>query len=105
MGKLRGEDEVIVLTGKDKGRRGRVRQVLGGKLLVSGVNMVKKHTKPNPQQGVSGGIVEQEMPIQASNVAIFNPATERADRVGYRIEGGVKHRVFKSSGEPIDGQS
>ena len=102
MGKLKREDEVIVLAGKDRGRRGKVRQVLDGKLLVSGINLVKKHAKPNPQRGVSGGIVEREMPIQASNVAIFNPATEKADRVGYRIEDGVKRRIFKSSGEPID---
>lgn len=101
--KIKRDDEVIVLAGKDKGKRGKVRQVLdNGKLVVSGVNMVKKHTKPNPQAGVAGGIVENEAPIQASNVAIFNPTTSKADRVGFSVEGDRKVRVFKSSGEVID---
>jgi len=101
--KIKSDDEVIVLAGKDKGKRGKVRQVLGGnKVIVTGINMVKKHTRPNPQAGVAGGIVEREAPIQVSNVAIFNPGTNKADRVGFKIEGGRKVRVFKSSGEVID---
>ncbi len=101
--KIRSDDEVIVLAGRDKGRRGKVRAVLAdGRLLVDGINVVKKHTRPNPQRGVAGGIVEREAPIQASNVAIFNPATNRADRVGFKLDGAGKKRVFKSSGEAID---
>jgi len=107
MGKIKCDDEVIVLAGRDRGKRGKVRKVLAGdRLLVSGVNMVKKHTKPNPRLGVAGGIVQKEAPIHASNVAIFNPATNRADRVGYRIESDAdtdtRVRVFKSSGDAID---
>ena len=102
MRKIRRDDEVIVLTGKDKGKRGKVQQVLDdSRLLVTGVNMIKKHTKPNPQMGVAGGIVEKEAPIQVSNVAIFNPATGKADRVGFKVEGDTKTRIFKSSGEAI----
>lgn len=101
--KIKRDDEVIVLAGKDKGKRGKVRKVLdNNKLIVSGVNMMKKHTKPNPQAGVAGGIVESEAPIQASNVAIFNPETSKGDRVGFKIEGDRKVRVFKSNGEVID---
>ena len=100
--KIKRDDEVIVLAGKDKGKRGKVRKVLdNNKLIVAGVNMVKKHTKPNPQMGVAGGIVEQEAPIQVSNVAIFNPSTNKADRVGFKVEGDDKVRVFKSNGEVI----
>jgi len=103
MAKIKRDDEVIVLAGKDKGKRGKVRRVLGdNRLLVAGVNMVKKHQRPNPQLGVQGGIVEQEAPIQVSNVAIFNPATSKADRVGFKVEGEHKIRVFKSTGEAID---
>ncbi len=103
MRKIKRDDEVIVLAGKDKGKRGKVRRVLGDdRLIVTGVNMVKKHTRPNPQMGQPGGIVEKEAPIQASNVAIFNPATSRADRVGFKLEGGSKVRIFKSSGDAID---
>jgi large subunit ribosomal protein L24 len=103
MGKIKRDDEVIILTGKDKGKRGKVQKVLdNNKLLVSGVNMIKKHTKPNPQMGVAGGIVEREAPIQVSNVAIFNPTTNKADRVGYKLDGDDKVRVFKSNGEAID---
>jgi large subunit ribosomal protein L24 len=102
MFKIRSEDEVIVIAGKDKGKRGKVRRVLSEKhLIVSGVNMMKKHTKPNPQAGVAGGIVESEAPIQISNVAIFNPDTSKADRVGFKVEGDRKVRIFKSSGEEI----
>jgi large subunit ribosomal protein L24 len=101
--KIKRDDEVIVLAGKDKGKRGKVRKVLNdSRLVVSGVNMVKKHTRPNPQAGVAGGIVEKEAPIQVSNVAIFNPATNKADRVGFKVEGDKKIRIFKSNGEAID---
>jgi large subunit ribosomal protein L24 len=102
--KIKRDDEVIVLAGKDKGKRGKVRKVLSeNRLLVAGVNLVKKHQRPNPQAGVQGGIVEQEAPIQVSNVGIFNPATSKADRVGFKVEGERKLRVFKSTGEAIDG--
>ena len=101
--KLKKGDTVEVITGKDKGKRGKVRSVVdANRVIVSGVNMVKKHTRPNPQAGVAGGIVEKEAPIQVSNVAIFNPATQKADRVGFKVEGGKKIRVFKSSGEAVD---
>ena len=89
--KIKSEDEVIVIAGKDKGKRGKVRTVVDeNRVVVSGVNMVKKHTKPNPQAGVPGGIVENEAPIQVSNIAIFNPATNKADRVGFKVEGERK---------------
>ncbi|NNL17939.1 MAG: 50S ribosomal protein L24 [Boseongicola sp.] len=101
--KIKSNDEVVVLAGKDKGKRGKVRRVLdNNRLIVSGVNMVKKHTKPNPQANVAGGIVEREAPIQVSNVAIFNPVTSKADRVGFKVDGDKKVRIFKSSGEVID---
>ena len=101
--KIKRDDEVIILAGKDKGKRGKVRQVLDNdKLVVSGINMIKKHTKPNPQAGVAGGIVEKEAPIQGSNVAIFNPTSSKADRVGFKVEGDRKLRIFKSDGEAID---
>jgi large subunit ribosomal protein L24 len=101
--KIKRDDEVIVLAGKDKGKRGKVRKVLtDNRVIVAGVNMVKKHTRPNPQAGVAGGIVEREAPIQVSNVAIFNPENNKADRVGFRVEEGKKVRFFKSTGEVID---
>jgi large subunit ribosomal protein L24 len=101
--KIKRDDEVIVIAGKDKGKRGKVVTVRDdGRLVVSGVNMIKKHTKPNPQAGVAGGIVEKEAPIQVSNVAIFNPQTEKADRVGFRVEGDKKVRFFKSNNALID---
>ena len=100
--KIRRDDEVIVLTGKDKGKRGKVTKVLPtGKLVVEGINLVKKHQKPVPAMGVTGGIVEKEAAIQPSNVAIFNAATGKADRVGFRFEDGKKVRFFKSNGETI----
>jgi large subunit ribosomal protein L24 len=104
MRKIKRDDEVVVLTGRDKGKRGKVNKVLSdGTLIVSGIQMVKKHQKPNPQAGIAGGIVEKEAPIQASNVAIYNPSTKKADRVGFKIqEGGKKVRVFKSSGAAVD---
>ncbi len=104
MKKIRREDEVIVIAGKDKGKRGKVLKVQqDGRLLVSGINMVKRHTKPNPMLGKPGGIVEKEAAIQASNVAIFNSETNKADRVGIAVaEDGAKQRVFKSTGKPVD---
>lgn len=101
--KIKRDDEVIVLAGKDKGKQGKVVKVLDDKLLVSGINMVKRHTKPNPQAGVAGGIVEKEAPIHVSNVAIFNSNTQKADRVGFKVnEDGTKVRYFKSTNEVID---
>jgi large subunit ribosomal protein L24 len=104
MRKIKRDDEVIVIAGRDKGKRGTVRKVLNdGRLIVSGVQMIKKHQKPNPQLGVAGGIVEKEAAIQASNVAIFNQKTQKADRVGFKVlEDGTKIRVFKSSGDAVD---
>ncbi|MBA3980884.1 MAG: 50S ribosomal protein L24 [Alcanivorax sp.] len=100
--KIKRDDEVIVIAGKDKGKRGKVSKVLAnGRLIVSGVNIVKKHTRANPQRGIQGGIIEKEASIEASNVAIWNPATEKADRVGFRVEDGNKVRYFKSSGEVV----
>ncbi len=100
--KIKRDDEVVVLAGKDKGKRGKVRKVLDdNRVIVAGINMVKKHTKPNPQAGVAGGIVEKEAPIQVSNIAIFNPGTGKADRVGFKVEGETKTRIYKSSGEAI----
>jgi large subunit ribosomal protein L24 len=102
--KIKKDDEVVVITGKDKGKRGTVIKVFSdGRLTVSGVNVAKKHTRPNPAQGVSGGIVEIELPIQASNVAIYNPKSQKADRVGFKVEGDNKVRVFKSSGDVVGG--
>lgn len=101
--KIRKNDEVVVITGKDKGKRGKVQQVLSnGKLIVSGINVVKKHQKPNPYLQQPGGIVEKELGIQASNVAIWNAKTGKADRVGFKVEGESKVRIFKSTGESID---
>lgn len=104
MRKIKSGDEVIVITGRDKGKRGKVSKVLqDNRLIVTGIQMVKKHQKPNPQLGVPGGIVEKEAPIQASNVAIFNSATKKADRVGFKVlDDGRKIRVFKSNGEAVD---
>ena len=103
MAKLKQDDEVIVIAGKDKGKRGTVRRVLDSdRVIVSGVNMIKKHTKPNPQAGVAGGIVEQEAAIQASNLAVYNSKSGKGERVGYRVEDGKKVRVFKTSGDLVD---
>jgi large subunit ribosomal protein L24 len=100
--KIKCDDEVLILAGKDKGKRGKVRKMLDdNRVIVSGINMNKKHTKPNPQMGVAGGIVEKEAPIQISNVAIFNSTTNKADRVGFKIDGDTKVRIYKSSGEAI----
>ncbi len=105
MRKIRKGDDVIVMVGKDSGKRGNVLKVLPevDKLVVENVNIVKKHTKPNPQAGVPGGIVEKEMPIHASNVMLYNPQTKKGDRVGFRTLGdGRKVRVFKSNDEVVD---
>jgi large subunit ribosomal protein L24 len=103
MNKIRKGDDVIVTAGKDKGKRGAVLRMLDTKVLVEGANKVKKHQKPNPVKGVTGGIVEMEMPLDISNVALFNPATKKADRVGIKVlEDGRKVRFFKSNGEVID---
>jgi large subunit ribosomal protein L24 len=104
MNKIRKGDAVIVIAGKDKGKRGTVlNRIDDEKLLVEGVNRVKKHTKPNPMKGQPGGIVEKEMPIDISNVALFNPVSKKADRVGFKtLEDGRKVRVFKSNGEVVD---
>ena len=102
--KIKRDDEVVVIAGKDKGKRGKVLKVQDdGRLLISGVNMMKKHQKPNPQMNIAGGIIEKEAPIQASNVAIFNPVANKADRIGFKVmENGKKIRVFKSDGNAVD---
>ena len=104
MRKIKRDDEIIVTAGKDKGKRGKVLKVQAdGRLLISGVNIIKKHQKPNPQMNVPGGIIEKEAPIQSSNVAIYNRATSKADRVGFNVlEDGKKVRIFKSNGEAVD---
>jgi len=104
MKKIKRDDDVIVIAGKDNGKRGTVNRVMtDGRLVVSGINMIKRHTKPNPMLGTPGGIIEKEAPIQASNVAIFNPTTNKADRVGFKVlEDGKKVRVFKSNDEIVD---
>ena len=101
--KIRTNDEVIVITGKDKGKTGKVTRVLTSehRVLVEGINVKKKHQKPNPNLGVQGGIVDIEAPIDVSNVAIYNPDTKKADRVGFRIEDGKKVRFFKSNDKII----
>ena len=104
MQKIKKDDQVIVIAGKDKGKTGAVTRILDdGRVFVSGINMIKKHTKGNPQMGQPGGIIEKEAPIQASNVAIYNSNTNKADRVGIQVEDGKRVRVFKSTGEKIDG--
>ena len=101
--KIRRDDEVVVLSGKDKGKRGKVLTVNteDNRVVVEGVNVIKKHQKPNPALNEPGGIIEKEAPIQVSNVAIYNPATGTADRVGFRFEDGKKVRFFKSNNETI----
>ncbi|MDH5470311.1 MAG: 50S ribosomal protein L24 [Gammaproteobacteria bacterium] len=104
MNRIRKGDDVIVIAGKDKGKRGSVLRVMtDGRLVVSDVNMVKRHTKPNPNRGVPGGIMEKEMPIDPSNIMIFNPQTEKGDRIGFKVlEDGRKVRFFKSTDEVVD---
>jgi large subunit ribosomal protein L24 len=104
MNKIRKGDEVVVIAGKDKGRRGSVLQVFPDeRVLVEGINVVKKHQKANPNMGVQGGIIDKEMPLDTSNVAVFNPKSKKGERVGFRVEeDGSKVRVFRSSGESVD---
>ena len=104
MRKIKKGDEVVVLTGKDKGKRGTVLRVVdANRVVVENINMVKKHTKANPQAGQSGGILDKEMPLHVSNVALYNAQTDKADRVGFKIlEDGRKVRIFKSTGEVVD---
>jgi len=104
MRKLKRDDEVIVITGKDKGKRGSISRLVGSdRVIVAGVNMVKRHTKPNPNAGQPGGIIEKEASLHISNVAIFNPETSKADRVAIQVaEDGAKKRVFKSNGSDLD---
>lgn len=103
MRKIKCNDEVIVIAGKDKGKRGTVSRLVGAsKVVVSGVNIVKRHTKPNPNAGQAGGIVEKEAAIDISNIAIFNPESSKADRVGIQVEDGKKTRIFKSTNKAID---
>jgi large subunit ribosomal protein L24 len=104
MQRIRKGDEVVVITGRDKGKRGTVlRRVNADYLVVEGVNRVKKHQRPNPMKGVTGGIVDKDMPVHISNIALFNPATQKADRVGFKqLQDGRKVRVFKSNGEQVD---
>ncbi len=105
MRRIRKDDELIVISGKDKGRRGKVARVLedGERLIVAGVNLIKRHTKPNPARNVAGGIVEREAAIHVSNVMLFNPVAKKGDRVGFRVlEDGRKVRYFKSDNEVVD---
>ena len=104
MEKIRKGDDVIVIAGKDKGKRGTVLRVVDARhLVVEGVNRVKKHQRPNPMKGQTGGIVDKDMPIDVSNVALFNPQTKKGDRVGFKLmDDGRKVRIFKSNGEMID---
>ena len=104
MNRIRKGDQVVVISGKDKGKRGDVVRMAGDKLVVSNVNVIKRHTKPNPQAGQPGGVIEREAPIHISNVMLFNPVTGKGERVGFKVlEDGRKLRVFRSSGESIDG--
>jgi large subunit ribosomal protein L24 len=104
MQRIRQGDDVVVIAGKDKGKRGNVLRVMpDGRVVVADVNMVKRHTKPNPNRGVPGGIIEKEMPIDASNILLFNPQTSKGERVGFRTLGdGRKVRYFKSTDEVVD---
>ena len=104
MSKIKKGDEVVVITGKDKGRRGKVDQVLAvGKIVVEGINVAKKHQKPNPNAGVAGGIVEQNQALDVSNVMLWNAKANKGDRVGFRVEAGKKVRFFKSTKELVEG--
>jgi large subunit ribosomal protein L24 len=103
MNRIKKGDQVIVTAGKDKGKKGDVVRVAGDKVVVSNVNIIKRHTKPNPQAGQPGGVIEREAPIHISNVMLFNPATGKGERVGIKVlEDGRKLRVFRSSGEAVD---
>ena len=104
MNRIKKGDQVVVISGKDKGKRGDVVRVAGDKVVVSNINVIKRHTKPNPQAGQPGGVIEREAPIHISNVMLFNPASGKGERVGFKVlEDGRKLRVFRSSGESIDG--
>jgi large subunit ribosomal protein L24 len=101
--RIRKGDDVIVIAGKDKGKRGTVLSVSDERVVVENINLAKKHVKPNPNIGEQGGIVDKEMPMAISNVALYNPATDKADRVGFKtLDDGRKVRVFKSNGEVVD---
>ncbi|HET7587946.1 MAG TPA: 50S ribosomal protein L24 [Gammaproteobacteria bacterium] len=101
--RIKKGDEVIVITGKDKGRRGSVLKVLDERVVIEGVNVAKKHVRPNPNAGVTGGIIDREMPIHVSNVMMYNPSSKKGDRVGFRrLEDGRKVRYFKSDNEVVD---
>ncbi len=102
--KIRKGDDVVVITGKDKGKRGTVLSVLNDdNVVVENINLAKKHVKPNPSKGEPGGIVDKEMPLQVSNIAVFNPSTGKGDRIGFKtLDDGRKVRVFKSNGEVVD---
>ncbi|MCE7033296.1 50S ribosomal protein L24 [Lysobacter sp. GX 14042] len=103
MNRIKKGDQVVVTAGKDKGKKGDVVRVLGDKVVVSNVNIVKRHTKPNPQAGQAGGVIEREAPIHISNVMLFNPASGKGERIGFKVlEDGRKLRVFRSSGEAVD---
>ena len=103
MNRIRKGDQVIVITGADKGKKGEVVRVAGDRVVVQNINVIKRHTKPNPQAGQAGGIVEREAPIHISNVMLFNPGSGKGERVGFKVlEDGRKVRVFRSSGEAID---
>lgn len=103
MKRIRKGDEVIVTTGRSKGQKGAVLRVMDDRLLVENVNMVKKHTRPDPNRGTQGGIIEREAPIHVSNVALYNPATGKGDRVAFKtLEDGRKVRIFRSDGEAVD---
>ena len=103
MNRIRKGDQVVVTAGKDKGKKGDVVRVAGDKVVVSNVNIIKRHTKPNPQAGVAGGVVEREASMHISNIALFNPASGKGERIGFKVlEDGRKLRVFRSSGEALD---
>ena len=103
MNRIRKGDRVVVIAGKDKGKQGEIVRVLGDKVVVSNINVVKRHTKPNPQAGQAGGVIEREAPIHVSNVMHFNPATGKGERIAFKVlEDGRKLRVFRSSGEAVD---
>jgi large subunit ribosomal protein L24 len=101
--KIRKGDDVIILAGKDKGKRGTVLRMLDDRVIVENINLARKHVKPNPNAGEQGGIIDKEMPMNVSNVALYNPSTDKADRVGFKtLDDGRKVRVFKSNGEVVD---
>lgn len=104
MQRIRKGDEVIVIAGKaeNKGQRGTVKRVMGDKVVIEGLNLVAKHVKPNPQLGIEGGVIKKESPIHVSNVMLYNPATGKGDRVGFKVENDKKIRIFKSNGERVD---